>query len=461
MAVAELNARPVPTTARRAPSRGALEVFVVILYLSSALLLVPGTQSFRGLIRGLPYASSLILLVWWLFEGAVVRWGWAGMGALLASLVLMGVGIAHPEANLFAGAGQLLFQLSIVGPFLWMGMHAPDPKRVQRLLNLIIVAAAASALVGLLQFTYPERFMPEISESIAKDRVYMEGLSYTDAAGRKVVRPTGLTDLPGGAAGGSAVTAALGLLLAARPGTTLPRRLVFLSLAGLGLLTLYLTLVRSLLMVVVLIYAGMGLLLIRQGRYRYALILGAVAGGLVVGSFLLAVSLGGENVFERFFDIVETGVATSYQSNRGIFLEHTFRELVWEYPFGAGMGRWGMMIHYFGRFDGNPSPPLWAEIQITGWLYDGGIPLMITYSLAALMALFGLYRMATTWGHTMAFPALVALCMNLFVVVQSLSGPTFNSTSGMQFWLVTALVFRAAEWRPSGRAPVSSLARAR
>jgi hypothetical protein len=463
MAVVALDHRPAlsPAVPRRALRWGTLEVFVLILYLSSALLFIPGTQAVRGVIRGLPYASSLVLLLWWAGNGAVIRWGWPGMTALLASLGLMVVGLAHPEANLCGGAGQLLFQLSIVGPFFWIGMHSLSPERVRRLLGLMFLAGAASAAIGLLQFVYPDRFMPpEFSRVVAKDKVYMAGLSYLDATGRTVVRPPGLTDLPGGAATGSAVTAALGLLLAARPGTTMPRRLVLLALSGLGLVTVYLTLVRSLLMVVVVIFAGMCVLLVRQGRYKYAVILGTVAAGLVVGSFLLAVGLGGESVFERFFGVVEEGVATSYQSNRGFFLDYTLREAAWQYPMGAGMGRWGMMTHYFGAFDNNPSPPLYVEIQITGWLFDGGIPLMITYPAAILTALYGLYRLATTRGEAMAFPALVAICMNLFVVVMCLSGPSFNATSGLQFWLVTAVVFRATAWRRADRPLASLLARA-
>jgi len=425
------------------------------LYLSSALLFIPGAQAVRGFIRGMPYTASLLMLLWWLGRGAVIRWGWRGMTLLLISLALMAIGLAHPEANLFAGAGQFLFQLSIVGPFFWMSSQAIDPNRLRRLLGLIFLASAASAAAGLLQFTYPERFMPpEFNKSFAKAQEYLESLSYIDATGRKVYRPPGLTDLPGGACIGSAVTAALGLLLAARPRTTMLRRLLFLAMAGLGLVTLYLTLVRSMLMVVVLIYAIMCVMLIRQGRYRYSLILGAIAGGLVVGSFLIAASLGGENLSQRFVSIVETGVGKSFQSSRGLFLDYALRETAWEYPLGAGIGRWGTMLHYFGVYDRNPSPPLHAEIQITGWLFDGGIPLMISYSLAIVATMWGLYRLATNPRQAMAFPALVAICMNLFVVVQALAGPSFNSTTGLQFWLVTALVFRAAEWRRAPRPAV-------
>jgi hypothetical protein len=58
-------------------------------------------------------------------------------------------------------------------------------------------------------------------------------------------------------------------------------------------------------------------------------------------------------------------------------LKITFRKLLFEYPLGCGVGRWGMMTYYFGRFDANPNPAVFVEIQPTGWLFDGGIPLLL------------------------------------------------------------------------------------
>ena len=43
-----------------------------------------------------------------------------------------------------------------------------------------------------------------------------------------------------------------------------------------------------------------------------------------------------------------------------------------------------MMYAYFGN---NSSRPIWAEIQWTGWLLDGGLPLIIAYALALSVAL--------------------------------------------------------------------------
>jgi hypothetical protein len=145
---------------------------------------------------------------------------------------------------------------------------------------------------------------PEFSGGLYKVQGYMDMLAYTDAKGRKILRRPGLTDLPGGATTGSAVTAVMGLILAARPGTPPLRRVACISIAGLGLVTLYLTFVRSLLMGAVVIVAFTCLLLARQGRLRQGLVLVVTGGVLVIGSFRLTVTLGGNGVFQRFFGIL-------------------------------------------------------------------------------------------------------------------------------------------------------------
>jgi hypothetical protein len=322
---------------------------------------------------------------------------------------------------------------------------------------MIFLVNAASAVAGLLQFHYPEHFMPPaFSEDLVRMDGYMESLTYTDAAGRKVFRPPGLTDMPGGAAVGCAITAVLGLVFAAQPGKRMPYRLVCVALAGLGLYTLYLTLIRSMLLSVVAVFAVACLLQARQGRLRHGLFLATTASLLLVGSFVLAVTSGGKGVSQRVTGLVETGVINSYQRNRGAFAEQTLTRVVFEYPFGAGVGRWGMMSYYFRRLDANPGPPLYAEIQITGWVLDGGMPLLIAYVAAIVSTLLGLYRLAARGNRWIAYSALIVLCMNLIVVVQANAGLTFNTVDGMQFWLVSGLVFRAAASAPA-KLPVPGL----
>ena len=463
MASASLERRIAGGVAHGAPAGrwGALEAFVLAAYLSSALLFLPGAQHYRAIVRGLPYAASLLLLGWWLVRGAPVRWDRSGAIALACALAILAIGLAHPHTTLFCGVTQIVFQLAITGPYFWLEGHTIDPSRVRRLLAMIFLVNAASAGAGLLQFHYPEHFMPPaFSEDLFRTEGYMESLTYTDATGRKVFRPPGLTDMPGGAAVGCAITAVLGLVFAAQPGKRLPYRLACVALAGLGLYTLHLTLVRSMLLSVVAVFAVACLLLARQARLRHGLFLATTASLLLVGSFVLAVSSGGKGVFQRVTGLVETGVINSYQRNRGAFVEYTLTRAIFEYPFGAGVGRWGMMSYYFRRFDANPSPPLYAEIQITGWVLDGGMPLLIAYVAAIASTLLGLYRLAARGNRRIAYPALVVLCINLVVVVQANAGLTFNTAEGMQFWFVSGLIFRAAASAPAKQAvprPMASL----
>ena len=80
---------------------------------------------------------------------------------------------------------------------------------------------------------------------------------------------------------------------------------------------------------------------------------------------------------KRLQTLVADDPGKVYHSNRGHFLEDTIYNQLPEYPVGAGLARWGMMNRYFADKDDLLTPPLWVEIQWTGWLYDGGIPLIL------------------------------------------------------------------------------------
>ena len=51
-----------------------------------------------------------------------------------------------------------------------------------------------------------------------------------------------------------------------------------------------------------------------------------------------------------------------------------------------------MMASYFGDQYNPDSPPIWAEIQWTGWLIDGGLPLMLAAAAGMLVALREAFR---------------------------------------------------------------------
>jgi hypothetical protein len=98
---------------------------------------------------------------------------------------------------------------------------------------------------------------------------------------------------------------------------------------------------------------------------------------LVVATFTWAVAIGGESTLERLSSLVSDRADAVYQQNRGHFLEDTINVLLPQYPLGAGLGRWGMMNSYFGDKSNPLTQQIWVEIQWTGWLLDGGVPLII------------------------------------------------------------------------------------
>ena len=114
-------------------------------------------------------------------------------------------------------------------------------------------------------------------------------------------------------------------------------------------------------------------------------------------------------------------------------------------PLGCGLGRWGMMYVYFGDHNApRERAALWAEVQITGWAYDGGYPLLIAYMLAALLALADSLRIALRCRDPdVAFWAAVITACNFGTLTLILSYPAFVSPVGAQFWLLSAALHAA------------------
>lgn len=429
-----------------------LYAFVIIQFLAPALFFVPGAQSLRFVIRALPYASSLLLLVWSLTLPAPKRLP-AGATFMILALVLLGLNLCHPGTPPWAGLAQCVFQLSIVAPLFWGGRLVNRPELLQRFLWLIFLCNAASAVVGVLQVYAPQTFMPpEFSRvALAMNAEVVSSLTYRGADGREIVRPPGLSDMPGGASGAGMLAAFFGLVFGTQPRRSFGIRLLCFSLAGLGFLVLFMTQVRSLLMTSLIALLAMCALLLWQRRAFQALILSGLTALLLTTTFAWAVSLGGDSVRTRYLGLLEDGAVGSYQKNRGLFLEYTFNDLLAEYPLGAGVGRWGMMNYYFGRQDRALYPPLHVEIQVTGWLLDGGVPLWILYGGAIVLSLVAALRLALDRRDLgLAYAAAIVFCLCMLVLTQSFSGPSFNTQMGIHFWLLLAALHGAAAgMRPS------------
>jgi hypothetical protein len=173
----------------------------------------------------------------------------------------------------------------------------------------------------------------------------------------------------------------------------------------------------------------------------------AALAGIAVLGLAAAVSLGGDGVTNRLSTLVDDNPATVYYTNRGFFLQDTLENLIPKYPLGAGLGRWGMVAYYFGGGGVGAPPSLYAEIQWTAWLYDGGVALMIVYPLAIVVALALCLRIAAQ--KDLSEPELRKWAAVLFgygvgAVAVTFNSPLFESTAGVDFWILNAAVFAAA-----------------
>lgn len=433
---------------------GVVEVFILIQFLWGALLFLPRAQSFRMLIRVLPFFSSFALFAFYYGSRRRYRMPAAGKFVVL-SLLLLVINLAHPDTHLLAGVAQVGFQFCIVAPVFWAGQAVKSPGYLNRLLLIIFIANSINSLVGLLQIYYPQYFMPPEFSALAQTLKHdiLDSMTYEGAAGQKIIRPPGLSDIPGGAAVAGMTTAIMGVALSMRREWATRARAFCLAMAGVGMVVLYMTQVRALFLMMLVAVGALCAVVVRRGQRLEALWVALVSLGLVVGAFLWAVSVGGQSVADRFFSITDEGLLNSFQSNRGFFVQRTLDTLLYEYPLGAGLGRWGMMAFYFGDGGSVELPPLHAEIQMTGWLYDGGVLMWLFYGGALASALLYCYRRAVhAVDRETLYAARIVFCFALIIAGVSFAGPAFNTQLGIQFWFLTAALHGCCSAAPRRRA---------
>jgi hypothetical protein len=430
--------------AERREPWGWLELFVLSQVFWGVLLFVPGSQVFRVYIRAFPYVASLAALLSCARASGTdtvvpgARWMIAVMALLIANLV-------HEETWLKAGIAQVVFQLAIAAPVFWTSRSWITSQRLERLILLVFVAHFVSAVLGLLQVYYPATFLPPEFSSLAfkLNPDFLGALSYKGNADRLIVRPPGLTDLPGGAAISGTIAALLGFAFALRRGQSQVWKGMFFGSAAIGITVVYLTQVRSMLLMLFGCMVAMAVVRLRQGRIVQSGWIIASAVALTAGSFVWAGTVGGEALEERYRGIVDSGLLRTYQENRGFFLTYTLQELVFEYPLGGGLGRWGMMSAYFAEPENWRHPSVHAELQLTGWLYDGGVLMWVFYPVALFLAMRYSYRLATDPNGALSEAAITVFAVQMLLVGLCFTGPVFNSQLGMMFWLTTAMLYGA------------------
>jgi hypothetical protein len=419
-----------------------VEIFVAVQFLWGALLFLPGAQNYRAAIRALPYLSSVLLLAAYLTKKTPETKAPGSMSFIVAALALLVLNLLHPTTQVAAGLAQCVFQASIVAPVLWSWKAVVTEERLLRCVRIVFFLSALSATLGVLQVYFPDTFMPQFTSlGLQMNESLVESLTYRGADGRLIVRPPGLTDQPGGASVAGATAAIVGLGLTLIPSTAM-FRLFTIGGAIVGLAALYLTQVRSLLMMCVGAFAVMGVLTFKRGRVGAATWL--VGGGLalVFSSYLWAASVGGEQVQQRYSDIAQKGAVQTFRENRGHFLSYTVGELLDEFPLGAGVGRWGMMSVYFGDPTDLAAPPIYVEIQLTGWLLDGGVFMWLFYGGGIAAAVITGLRL-TRFRPPLIIGDLstIVLAFMALVIGMSFAGPVFNTQTGILFWFLAGALY--------------------
>jgi hypothetical protein len=442
-----------PRATQPLPRWGVIEWFVIAQTALPALLFFPVMQAVRLPLRVGVFAGSVVVLLTAAWLGRV-RHHPSSAFLVFASayLVLM---VFHPSTNTkLAGFAQCLLYVAVFAPAFWAPAMVRTAAHLRRMLWLLLVLNGINSAVGVLQVYDPGTWMPGELTTLQGSGVveirmvpYSQAkvLSYKGKDGETVIRPPGLFDSPGAVAGPGMYAGLIGLtFFVTVPGFWKKGVALFFSLMGVSVI--YLTQVRTSLIVL----AGMlcvyiWALLVRRS-VNQAAALSAIATTLIVGAFSLAVFLGGGSIRDRVETLWSKNPADLYYANRGNQLESGFTQLLVEHPFGAGLGRWGMMRHYFGDPGNLNSPPIWAEVQFPAWILDGGFILMLLYSAA----LFTSLRRAVTVilgapsEHVWTVAALV-FAVNAGTVALTLGYTPFTSQHGVQYWLLSGALVGAGE----------------
>ncbi len=437
----------VPLVVAREPKRwGAIswiQTFVIFQFACQLALLSDFFNPLRIYVRSAAFGFSLLLLI--LLPRGKSRPHPSAHAAGWILLVL-GLSLFHPTtSSLAAGVGQIALYLAIMGPLFWVPHLKLDAAALRRVLLIIFIFHTLSAGVGVLQTYYPGRFQPSLSSSIAdQDKGYVESLKVTLANGQRVFRPMGLTDVPGGSAtaGFYAVLLGLGFYLTSRRRGA---RFACLLSVMVGFVCIYLSQIRSMMVLTgVCLLAFCSLFAWQKRRDSFTSLVSVLAVSIAL-SFTFAVAIGGDSVTTRMSTLVEERPDIIYYKNRGLFLDYTVKELLPKYPFGAGLGRWGIMNGNFGDTTDPNRAGIYVEIQWTGWLLDGGVPLILAYVIALGIALRQALKVTLTRGiGELSIWGAIVLAYSLGAVAGTFNYPVFIGQSGMEFWLLNAALFAAA-----------------
>jgi hypothetical protein len=422
-----------------------LERFLIALVFIPAFLFVPGIAPVRVLIR-----MAVFLLpmgIWFAIVqsgrgragGALSAGGWLKVVAGWLGLMIVHWG----TRSLPAALAQATFYIAVFSPVFWVPKVLASPRQLGRLMTILLVCNAVSSSLGLAQVFRPATFNPPVIPGVTdapEDSVVFLSLTYTDQNGRRIIRPCGLGDTPGGAAMAGAAVVMTGLAFSLRRVGML-RRLASLGAAFCGMAVIYYSQIRMIFLMEVICLAVLAGVFALQRDFARATLLSGLGAAMVVGALSWVMATSGQVVVERFLGLATNDFGGVYRgSGRALYVEHALSAQMWEEPLGMGLGRWGTVSGIFGAGgDG-----IWVEVMIPGWLADGGIPLLVLYVLALAAAMIDTLRIAlTSRDKEIRFWAAVVFASNLSVIATCFSFVTFITVIGMQFWFLAAVVHAA------------------
>lgn len=419
---------------------GVIEWFIISFTFIPALYFIPGASNIRFIIRSLSFLFPLFVFALVKMKGKGARIRYPAKSALVVVCVWLGFELLNPGGfqSIPAAVVEALLWISVLSPMFWFDERHATASRVPKIMAILLACNAAGAFMGVLQARYPGRFDPPYIPAL-NNKLGMLAMSYAADDGTLILRPCGLTDTPGGASGAGAVAAIMGVCWALMP-IAAWKRLLALGVSFVGVAAIYFTQVRSMLVMVVVCLGAMAGMLVLQRQTRKAVVLAAATVGILVAAFTFAVSIAGASVAARFLTLVKENQAELYQNSRGMFVQQTFASMIFEFPIGAGMGRFGQIFSYFGA-----GTIVWCEVQWPAFVIDGGVPLLLLYPIAIYFAMADTFRVARTCpNRTVAYWAAAGFSLNLSVIALCFAQMPFLTTSGMQFWTITAL-FHAAD----------------
>jgi hypothetical protein len=415
-----------------------LHTFVLSQFVLQILLLIPDVSDYRTSIRVVAFGLSLGFLV------KIPKVGLkhpAKPWAIVVLCIMVLQLFWHPYiSSVTSGVAQCSMYLAILAPLFWVSRLDLDENDFRWLVYLLWGIHALSSIVGVLQIYYPDFVQFAVSSRIEQNAFEGNNLKITLANGLTIYRPSGLTDVPGGAATSGFYALLLGTGIALQTKNLIFRLFAVLSIP-IGLFCIYLSQVRSTLILSLVCLVVIALVLLQLKRFSQFTVMVCVGILIAIITTSWAVNIGGEMTSERFLSLINESPDTVVYQSRGLFLEETINEIIPEYPLGAGLGRWGMMNSYFGNNYNPLTHPIWVEIQWTGWALDGGIPLIIAYSGALVAACLGVWRVVNQRSSSLQLWGAIILAYNIGAIAITFNYPLFLSQTGMEFWLINTALF--------------------